>query len=85
MPLRFRVEETMRELYLRVDREQIVPLLRHLNTREDVEEVVVLIVAVLELARLGGVVAEQRGPFTEIYLRRGGREVDLSTLAGAGG
>lgn len=79
-PLRFRVEETMGELYQRVTSEGLVPLLRHLHTRGDVDEVVVLVVAALELIRLGGICAEQRRPFAEIYLRPGRVPLDLDHL-----
>jgi chromatin segregation and condensation protein Rec8/ScpA/Scc1 (kleisin family) len=59
----------MRELYATVRRDGRFPLLSHLNTRADIEETVVLFVAALELVRLGGVIAVQRRPFAEIYLR----------------
>ena len=79
-PLRFRVEDTMGELYQRVTSERLVPLLRHLHSRSDVDEVVVVLVAALELVRLGGICAEQCRPFAEIYLRPGRVQLDLDRL-----
>jgi segregation and condensation protein A len=87
LPLRYNVHDKMRELYHRIRDDELVPLLRHLNRRPDPEEAVVLIVATLELVRLGAVRAEQRQAFHEIYLRRGDRELDdasFDTDAGAG-
>ncbi|RLE23225.1 MAG: hypothetical protein DRJ65_12300 [Acidobacteria bacterium] len=70
-PLRFKVQDKMRELYDTVHQSKLMPLLRHLDTRTDPEEVVALVVATLELVRLGGVRAEQRRVFAEIFLRPG--------------
>jgi segregation and condensation protein A len=75
LPLRYNVQDKMREIYQRIQADELVPLLRHLNRRPDPEEAVVLIVAALELVRLGAARAEQRGPFTEIYLRLGLRNL----------
>lgn len=75
-PLRFRLRDTMRQLYATVTRDGSMPLLRHLHRRADSEEVVVLVVATLELVRLGAVCVEQRRPFAEIYLRPGGKVLD---------
>jgi chromatin segregation and condensation protein Rec8/ScpA/Scc1 (kleisin family) len=80
LPLRFNVEETMRGLYQRVMTERLVPLLRHLHSRSDPEEVVTVVVATLELVRLRGVLAEQRRPFAEIYLRPGDRPLGVGEL-----
>ena len=80
LPLRFRVEDKMRNLYERVHEEGMVALLRELHTRPEVQEVVTIIVAVLELVRLGGVAAEQRRQFAEIYLRPGSRALDPRDL-----
>jgi segregation and condensation protein A len=80
IPLRFRVQDKMREIYRRVAAEELVPLLRDLHSRSDAEEVVVLFVATLELVRLGAVCAEQGRPFAEIYLRRGARDFTLEEL-----
>ena len=80
LPLRFTVEQKIRELYRQVQEEGLVPLMRHLRTRSETEEVVTVVVAVLELARLGGVHAEQRQPFAEIYLRPGDIDIDIERL-----
>ena len=80
LPLRFTVEQKIRELYGRVQSEGLVPLMTHLRTRAETEEVVTVVVAVLELVRLGGVHAEQRKPFAEIYLRPGDVAIDLDKL-----
>lgn len=80
LPLRYNVRDKMRELYHRIRDDELVPLLRHLNRRPDPEEAVVLIVATLELVRLGAVRAEQRQPFSEIYLRQGDRELEEGAI-----
>lgn len=72
-PLRHSVEQKMVELSTRVRDQGLVPLLRHIDSVRDAEEVVVLVVATLELVRLRAVAAEQRRPFAEIYLRPGER------------
>jgi len=76
LPLRFSVQDKMREIYHRILSDDLVPLMRHLNRRPDPEEAVALIVATLELVRLRAVRAEQRQPFSEIYLRKGERSLD---------
>jgi segregation and condensation protein A len=73
MPLRFNVQDKMREIYETISRSGSMGLLRHLRGHRDNEEVVVLCVATLELVRLGAVCAEQSRPFAEIYLRPGTR------------
>lgn len=83
LPLRYNVQDKMKELYRRIMNDDLVPLLRHLNRRPDSEEAIALFVAALELVRLGAVRAEQKNPFTEIYLRRGERVFDESTIAPA--
>jgi segregation and condensation protein A len=80
LPLRFRVEDKMRELYEKVRQDGLLALLRHLHSRADNEEVVTMVVATLELVRLGGVLAEQRLPFAEIYLRPGQRLLESEAL-----
>ena len=80
LPLRHTVERSMRHLYGQVRSQGAIPLLRTLHSTGDVEEVVTAVVATLELARLGGIHAEQRRPFAEIYLRPGPRELDLERL-----
>ncbi len=84
-PLRHTVRETMSRLYRQVVEEEVVALLRLMHSRADDEEVVVLFVSVLELVRLGGVLAEQRRPFAEIWLRRGRVVLGDEQLAPAGG
>lgn len=80
-PLRFRLRDTMRRVYGTVSREGSMALLRDLHRRTDSEEVVVLVVATLELVRLGAVCVEQRRPFAEIYLRPGSRPLDEGRLS----
>lgn len=80
LPLRYSVEEKMKDVYQRVRTDGLVPLLRHLNSRSDPEEVVAVIVAALELVRLRGVFAEQRKAFAEIYLRPGDRDLSPKEL-----
>jgi segregation and condensation protein A len=80
LPLRYRVEEKMFDIYHRVKSEGLVPLLRDLNSRSDREEVVTVVVAALELVRLRGVFAEQRKAFAEIYLRPGDRQLNRQQL-----
>ena len=80
LPLRFTVESKIRELYARVREDGMVALLRQVHACPNVEEVVTLIAASLELARLGAVHADQRRPFAEIYLRPGEQELDLDRL-----
>lgn len=80
LPLRYNVQDKMKELYRRIMDDDLVPLLRHLHRRPDSEEAIALFVAALELVRLGAVRAEQRNPFTEIYLRKGDRELEESTI-----
>lgn len=84
-PLRHTVRETMSRLYRRVVEDEVVPLLRLMHSRTDDEEVVVLFVAVLELVRLGGVLAEQGRPFSEIWLRHGRVALGDEQLAPVGG
>jgi len=81
LPLRYNVQDKMREIYRRIIDEDLVPLMRHMNQRPDPEEVVVLFVAALELVRLGAAEAEQRRPFTEIYLRRGRYDLDEESFS----
>jgi len=80
LPLRYNVQDKMKEIYQRIAEDQLLPLTRHLNRRPDPEEAVVLIVAALELVRLGAARAEQRHPFSEIYLRRGTQLLDQGSF-----
>ena len=84
LPLRHTVEQKMRDLYRRVREERLLRLLSYLHTLPDVEEVVTLVMATLELVRLGGVHAEQRTRFAEIYLRPGPVGLDLERVLEAG-
>ncbi len=81
LPLRHTVEQKMKDLYRRVREERLVRLLTVLHSLADVEEVVTLVMATLELVRLGGVRAEQRRHFAEIFLRPGTVVLDASALA----
>ena len=80
LPLRYRVEDKMKDIYDLVRSDGLVPLLRHLNSRSDPVEVVTVMVAALELVRLRGVFADQQRPFAEIYLRPGDRALDAKEL-----
>jgi segregation and condensation protein A len=80
LPLRYRVRDTMREIYQKIMADDLIPLLRDLNQRSDPEEVVVVFVSALELVRLGAVCAEQTSPFAEIYLRKGPNDIDLDSI-----
>ncbi len=80
LPLRYSVEEKMTDIYQRVRNDGLMPLLRHLHSRSDPEEVVAVMVATLELVRLRGVFAEQRRAFAEIYLRPGDRMLSPQEL-----
>lgn len=80
LPLRYSVEDKMKDVYGRVINDGLVPLLRHLNSRSDPAEVAALMVATLELVRLRGVFAEQERPFAEIYLRPGDRVLNIEEL-----
>lgn len=80
LPLRYTVSEKMRELYRRVVLEGLIPLRAMLRRHDDPEEVVTFVVAALELARLGGVRAEQSRPFAEVYLRRARADLDVDAL-----
>ncbi|MCP4902493.1 MAG: segregation/condensation protein A [bacterium] len=69
IPLRFTVEEKMKDLASRVQREKVVPLVRTILRGAEAEEVVTVIVAVLELVRVGTVSADQQTAFAEVFLR----------------
>ena len=79
-PLRFRVEDKMRQLYHEVHEKSVLPLLSFLKMQLQSEEMVALMVATLELVRLGAVRAEQRRLFSEIYLRPGAKTYDEKTV-----
>jgi segregation and condensation protein A len=80
LPLRYNVQEKMQDIYQQVISDGLMPLLRHLHSRSDPEEVATVMVATLELVRLRGVFAEQRLPFAEIYLRPGDTRLTSSEM-----
>ena len=80
LPLRYNVQQKMQDIYRRVLDDGLVPLLRHLNSRSDPEEVAAVMVATLELVRLRGVFAEQRIAFAEIYLRPGDQQLTATQM-----
>ena len=80
LPLRFTVEQQMMSLQEKVWEAGLFPLLRYVHAKEDAEEAITLVVATLELSRLGAVRVAQRRPFSEIYLRPGDHPVDLSQI-----
>ena len=80
LPLRYNVQQKMEDIYRRVLDDGLMPLLRHLNSRSDPEEVAAVMVATLELVRLRGVFAEQSLPFAEIYLRPGDRQLTSTEM-----
>lgn len=75
-PLKYSLEEKMLAVQELVWNTGLVQLLKHIHSRVELEEAVTVIVAALELARLGAVRTEQRRTFSEIYLRPGSRQVD---------
>ncbi len=85
VPLRYTVADKIRELYARVLAEGLLPLRRLMARNADPEEVVTIVVAALELARIGGVLAEQARPFAEVYLRIGRLDLDVDALLRKGG
>ena len=80
LPLRYNVQQKMQDIYRRVLDDGLMPLLRHLNSRSDPEEVAAVMVATLELVRLRGVFAEQSRPFAEIYLRPGDHQLTATDM-----
>lgn len=82
-PMRYSVREKIAELFELVSHQKSFPFLSHLLTRPDRLEGVTLLVAGLELVRLGNVELHQRNPFAEIYLTSTGRELHLESLADA--
>lgn len=80
LPLRYNVQQKMQDIYRRVLEDGLMPLLRHLNSRSDPEEVAAVMVATLELVRLRGVFAEQSVPFAEIYLRPGDHQLTSTEM-----
>lgn len=84
LPLRYNVQQKMQDIYRKVLDDGLMPLLRHLNSRSDPEEVAAVMVATLELVRLRGVFAEQSRPFAEIYLRPGDRQLTSTEMLDEG-
>ncbi len=82
-PIRFSVREKIVELFELVSRQRSFPLLSHLLTRPDRLEGVTLLLAALELVRLGTATAHQRQPFAEIYLTPTGVALPMDALTDA--
>lgn len=82
-PIPFSVRDKISELFEMVRQTKSFPLLSHLLTRPDRLESVTLLVAALELVRLGVSEAHQRLPFAEIYLTPTGAPLNLEGLADA--
>ncbi|MGE5235243.1 MAG: segregation and condensation protein A [Acidobacteriota bacterium] len=82
-PLRFSVRDKIIELYEFVSAQRSFPLLSHVLTRPDRLESITLLVAALELVRLGVATAHQRRPFAEIYLAATGTPLVTEALADA--
>jgi segregation and condensation protein A len=79
-PIRFSVRDKIIELYELIQRQRSFPLLSHLLTRPDRLEGVTILIAGLELLRLGTALAHQRKPFAEIYLTPTGVALPLEAL-----
>ncbi len=84
LPLRFTVEAKMKDLAGRVRRDGVVSLVRSVLHGAEAEEVVAVIVAVLELVRLGAVSADQQVAFGEVFLRVGEAGVENMPVKVAG-
>jgi segregation and condensation protein A len=82
-PLRFSVRDKIFELYEFLLAQRSFPLLSHVLTRPDRLESVTLLVAALELVRLGVATAHQRRPFAEIYLAATGAPLVTEAIADA--
>ena len=82
-PIRFSVRDKIVELFALIEKVRSFPLLSHLLTRPDRLESVTLLVASLELVRLGTAKVHQRRPFTEIYLTPTGTPLPVEGLADA--
>ena len=80
LPLRYRVEDKMKDIYDLVRSDGLVPLLRHLNSRSDPVEVVDGHGGGPGTGAVAGVFADQQRPFAEIYLRPGDRALDAKEL-----
>jgi segregation and condensation protein A len=82
-PIRFSVREKIIELFDLIRRQRSFPLLSHLLTRPDRLESVTLLLAALELVRLGTARSHQRRPFAEIYLTPTGTALPMDALTDA--
>lgn len=82
-PIRFSVRDKILELYEMVRSQRSFPLLSHLLTRPDRLESVTLLIAALELVRLGTATVHQRRAFAEIYLTPTGEPLAVEALADA--
>ena len=80
-PMRFSVREKILELFDMVQKEKSLAFLSHLLTRADREETVTLLIAALELIRLGSARAHQRHEFAEIFLTATGSPLPVEALA----
>jgi len=82
-PIRFSVREKIIELMGLIERQRSFPLLSHVLTRPDRLESVTLLIAALELLRLGTARAHQRAAFAEIYMTPTGKPLPLENLGDA--
>lgn len=74
-PLRYTVQEKMRDLAKLLEKSRSFPLLTHMLTRSDRHEAVTWLLAGLELVWLKVARVHQRLPFAEIYLTPTGQAV----------
>ena len=82
-PIRFSVREKIVELYGLIQQQRSFPLLSHVLTRPDRLESMTLLLAALELLRLGLARVHQRRAFAEIYLTPTGKPLTLEGVADA--
>jgi segregation and condensation protein A len=80
-PMRFSVREKILELFDMIQRDKSLAFLSHMLTRSDREESVTLLVAALELVRLGSARAHQRQEFAEIFLTATGAPLPVEALS----
>ena len=80
-PMRFSVREKILELFDMIQKEKSLAFLSHMLTRPDREETVTLLVAALELVRLGSARAHQRHEFAEIFLTATGAPLPVEALS----
>lgn len=82
-PMRFSVREKILELFEMIQKEKSLAFLSHILTRADREETVTLLIAALELVRLGTARAHQRHEFAEIFLTATGAALPTEALGDA--